>query len=244
MRDPFVPFVIAPAELSRRNVSAMVEVAQVPGSKLIDFREVSDVPAELFVVFAHRWRAPGGLVPRLAFVFPSVPALRDRTRARSHDDRDAREARHVVPAVLRRATRARDWVRGSAVADDVAGALLDLETTWNGANPEAVLDGALHLVRTTGSVRRAALLVRLAWIARRQGGAERAAAIAREAITVVGDAIDREACEIRRQALRALAGALFELGDEVSARALFGEAAGIERLAQFVEMGIDGRPRE
>jgi hypothetical protein len=43
--------------------------------------------------------------------------------------------------------------------------------------------------------------------------------------------------------LRALAGALFELGDEVSARALFGEAAGIERLAEFVEMQI-GRARE
>ncbi|HEY3805677.1 MAG TPA: hypothetical protein VGL61_23885 [Kofleriaceae bacterium] len=242
MRDPFVPFVVAPAELSRRNVSAMVEVAQVPGSKLIDFRDVSDVPPELFGVLAHRWRVPGGLVPRLAFVFPFQHYAIARDLARTTIVTLAK--RGTSFRLFYAAQRVHDWVRGLAVGDDVAGALLDLETTWSGANADAVLDGALHLVRTTGSMRRAALLVRLAWIARRQGGAERAAAIAREAITVVGDARDREACEIRRQALRALAGALFELGDEVSARALFGEAAGIERLAQFVEMGIDGRPRE
>jgi hypothetical protein len=242
MRDPFVPLVVAPPEMSRRNVSAMVEVAQVPGSKLIDFRNAVDVSPELFVVLAHRWRVPGGLVPRLAFVFPF------------HHYAIAQQlARTAIVTLAKRGTsfrlfytaqRVHDWVRGSAVGDDAAGALVELETSWDGSHADAVLDGALRLARTTGSMRRASLLVRLAWIARRHGGAERAAAIAREAIAVVGDTSDREACEIRRLALRALAGALFELGDEVSARALFGEAAGIERLAEFVEMQIGGRARE
>src|SRR6185503_15197842 len=70
MRDPLVPFVIAPAEMTRRNVTALVEVAQVPGSKLIDFRTTRTVSAHLFELLEARWRSVAGLVPRLALVFP------------------------------------------------------------------------------------------------------------------------------------------------------------------------------
>jgi hypothetical protein len=95
MRDPRVPFVVAPSEMTARNVSAIVEVAQVPGSKLIDFCEAREVPAELFVLLARRWRVPGGIVRRLAFVFP-------------------REAGDGLSRVLRRAARRRMGVRASS----------------------------------------------------------------------------------------------------------------------------------
>jgi hypothetical protein len=85
--------------MTRRNVSAMVEVAQVPGSKLIDFCNAREVSAELFVLLARRWRVPGGLVPRLAFVFP----FHHYVSARTLGDRRAREGGHGVPAVLFRA---------------------------------------------------------------------------------------------------------------------------------------------
>jgi hypothetical protein len=129
------------------------------------------------------------------------------------------------------------------VGDDVVGALVELETAWDGSRAPAVLDGAMHLVRTTGSVRRASLLVRLAWIARRSEGPARAARFAREAIAVIGDTNDPQAREIRRQALRALGDALFDLGDEIAARALFADAAGIDRLAAFVETAVANRAR-
>ncbi len=243
MRDPRVPFVVAPSEMTARNVSAMVEVAQVPGSKLIDFCDAREVSADLFVLLARRWRVPGGLVRRLAFVFPFHHYVIALTLARSAIVTLAK--RGTAFRVFYGAQRVEDWVLGRAVGDDIGGALVDLESGWNGSLASVVLDGALDLVRSTGSVRRASLLVRLAWIARRTEGPARAARFAREAIATIGDAIDAEACEIRRQALRALGDALFELGDEAAARALFGEAARGRgnSLAAFVEMAVVGRPR-
>ena len=60
MREPTVPFVIAPAELTSHNVSMMVEAAQAAGSKRIDFANARSVPRELFDALERRWRVPGG----------------------------------------------------------------------------------------------------------------------------------------------------------------------------------------
>jgi len=242
MRDPLVPFVVAPAEMTRRNMLAMVEVAQVAGSKLIDFRNVSVVSAQLFELLATRWRAIAGLVPRLAFVFPFHHYVVARALAASTVVELAK--RGTSFRLFYSAQRVDDWILGRAVGEDVAGALLDLETSWDGALAPVVLDGARHLVRTTGSIRRATFLVRLAWIARRCAETARAARLAREAVAAIGDAIDPEACEIRRQALRALGDALFELGDTKAALALFDDASGSgNTLAEFVEMAVAARAR-
>jgi hypothetical protein len=242
MRDPLVPFVIAPAEMTRRNVTALVEVAQVPGSKLIDFRTTRTVSAHLFELLEARWRPVAGLVPRLALVFPFHHYVMARPLAASTVVELAKRGTSL--RLFYAAQRVEDWVRGRAVGEDVAGALLDLETSWNGALAPIVLDGAVHLIRTTGSIRRAAFLVRLAWIARRANEASRAAKIAREAVATIGDAIDPEASEVRRQALRALGDALADLGDTTAAKALFDEAnARGNTLAEFVELAVASRAR-
>lgn len=130
MRDPLVPFVVAPAEMTRRNMTAMVEVAQVAGSKLIDFRNTRVVSAHLFEMLEARWRAIAGLVPRLAFVFPFQHYVLARSLAASTVLELAK--RGTSFRLFYSAQRVDDWVRGRAVGEDVAGALLDLETAWDG----------------------------------------------------------------------------------------------------------------
>jgi hypothetical protein len=242
MREPIVPFVIAPAELTSHDVAMMVEAAQAAGSKLIDFSNARSVPPELFDALERRWRVPGGYVRRLAFVFAFHHYVVARGLARSAEVSLAR--RGTALRVFYSAQAVDAWVSGRAVADDPRGALLDLETAWDRSNATAVIDGALELVRRVGPDRRISLLVRLSWIARRSEGAARAATIAREAISLIGDALDRESCELRRQALRSLGGALFELGDEHTARMLFDEAARGLDLAAFVEAAMPERERD
>jgi hypothetical protein len=244
MREPTVPFVIAPAELTPHAIAVMVEVAQAAGNKLIDFCNVRAVPRELFDVLERKWRVPGGYVRRLAFVFQFQHYVVARELAKSAE---ASLAKRGAALRLFYAAQAVDaWVNGRAVADDPRGALLDLESGWDGSNAAAVIDGALELVRRAGPDRRVTLLVRLSWIARRSEGAARAAKLAREAISLIGDAMDVESCELRRQALRSLGGAMFELGDEHTARILFDEAAGSRGLdlASFVEVAMPAHDRD
>ena len=111
----------------------MIDVAQVPGSKLIDFCNTREVAAELFVLLAKRWRVPGGIVRRLAFVFPFHHYVIAQMLARSAIVELAK--RGTSFRVFYAAQRVDDWVCGRAVGDDVAGALVEVETAWDLACP-------------------------------------------------------------------------------------------------------------
>ncbi|HEX4455636.1 MAG TPA: hypothetical protein VH143_32470, partial [Kofleriaceae bacterium] len=116
MREPIVPFVIAPADLTPHHVQMMVEAAQAAGNKLIDFSNARSLPRELFDVLERRWRVPGGYVRRLAFVFAFQHYVVARQLSKSAEVSLAK--RGTALRVFYSAQAVDAWVCGGAVADD------------------------------------------------------------------------------------------------------------------------------